>query len=180
MKALQFLASFPLKTTLALVFLSYLIVRYTPPPDEPEAPKTLTIQYGMNPDLLETAEFYPLSSFRMYSKFSPNPNYVYITDGDDTPIAHHNFGALSSAIKKDFDRRLRKIKKKTKVQLRKMTPEQKTPAGNETLHHVVANTPAGNRPKITAKTLRLYEVTLTLAEGGGVQESTKKVGEITP
>ena len=182
MSVLRKILSFPLKTTLFLVLASYVIVKYQPPTDAPDEPKELTVDFGMNAEQLETAEFYPLSSFRMYSKFSPKPNYVYITDGEDKPIAHQRFGksVLSSAMKKDFDRRLRKIKAETGIAMRDMTPEIKWPAGNETLQQVVDMSDPGNVEKIGAKTLRLYEVALRLKEEGGVDDSdVNLVGEIS-
>ena len=132
----------------------------------------------MHPDRLKATEFYPLSSFPMYSKFSPNPIYVYITDGNDEPIAHERFGAMSTAIKKDFDRRLRQVKAEIGIPMRDMTGEQKSPAGDAALKHVVANAGPERMASIAAKSLRLYEVTLTLAEDGDAQKNVKQVGEI--
>ena len=49
-------------------------------------------------------ENYPFSNFPMYSSFSSQTYYVYLTDGARRPLRTKEFGLLSSGLKKIFDR----------------------------------------------------------------------------
>ena len=129
---------------------------------------------AFNRDRILQAEFFPFSSFPMYSGFSPRPFVVYVADGDGKPFAaNHEFLVRTSILKKDYERRLKAIKKETGVSLEDLTPEQKRPAGEATLRHLVdtlaSQTPPGP--------IQLWEIILT-KNGGKIIRSPMMVAEI--
>ena len=131
------------------------------------------------PEDLRRAEFFPFSSFPMYSNFSPHPNYVYVTTPDGEPVAHlGQLDVLSSVIKKAYDKELRKIKAETGVAMSEMSPEQKKPAGDATLllirnsisPHAFAS---GQLPR-----LQLHEAIIRFGEDG-METEDLIVGDVT-
>lgn len=163
------LAKFPLKTMVAAILLSYLVVRNPP----------FSIGFGFGRESMKAAEFYPFSSFPMYSRFSDRPIYVYVSDAEDRPIAAlTEFGTLSSELKKHYDARLREVKETTGVNLRAMSPEDKRPAGTATLRHLRDHlAPEAFAPGTPERRLRLHEVTIRF-ENGRVVTDDVVVGEL--
>jgi len=153
----------PFKTLLAVVALSFVTVKFPP----------LSLGYGLGKESIKDAEFYPLSSFPMYSRFSSRPIYVYLTGSDGKPLpSFTRFGILSSELKKIYDRHLRVEKKRTGTGLSKMSLAEKRPAAIATLRQVRDRTvtlPEGG--------VRLHEVALTFDASGKVVETDLVVGE---
>ncbi|MFT5468915.1 MAG: hypothetical protein ACI8UO_004028 [Verrucomicrobiales bacterium] len=82
-------------------------------------------------------EFFPLSSFPMYSTIDPQTYMVYLTDAEGKPIgAQAVFGIRTSAIKKNYDKKLRRLEGKLGKKHWKMTPDEKAPAALETLEFI--------------------------------------------
>ena len=125
-------------------------------------------------DRIKQAEFFPFSSFPMYSGFSPRPFIVYLADGDGQPFgAYHEFQVRTSVVKKDYERRLKAIKKESGVDLAKLTPEQKRPAGEATLNHLVDTLASAKPPG----PIQLWEIIIT-RKAGKIVRSPMMVAEI--
>lgn len=151
---------FPFKTLFVVGVLSFVIVDYPP----------LQVTLAHNRDMVKKAEFYPLSSFPMYSTFSEAPFLVFVTDGTgekvaiDTALKTH-----ASELKKTYEVRLKELKKQADLdgRLTDIPLEMKATAGRATLALLKA------RPSVQAflathphKTLRLHEVVLSAGEDG--------------
>ena len=167
---LSSLRRFPLKLFGLGVVASFLILEYPP----------LHLSYGLGADSMKRAEFYPLSSFPMYSRFSENPVVVYVADAEGRPLpALDAFGVRTSVLKKFYDGELRELKKRTGIPLGEMTAEQKRPAGDATLRHLIDNLAGESAP--TGVGLTLHEITIGFGSGdGGIQTSTQLVGSFQP
>ena len=134
----------------------------------------LFVGLAFDRDRIKQAEFFPFSSFPMYSGFSPRPFVVYVADGEGKPFAaNHDFLVRTSILKKDYERRLKAIKKETGVSLEDLTPEEKRPAGEATLHHLV-DTLASQVPP---GPIQLWEIILT-RDAGKIIRSPMMVAEI--
>lgn len=169
-RAARRLAQTPLKTMLFAIIVSYVVVRNPP----------LTVGWGLDRDAMKKAEFYPFSSFPMYSRFSPNPNYVYLSDAEGRPLAAQGeFGALSSELKKFYDARLREIHAASGVSLSRMSVEEKRPAGEATLRHVVASAPDQARVRGHDR-LRLHEVIIRFDDEDRIVRDDLVIAEIAP
>lgn len=87
-----------------------------------------------------TKEFYPLSSFPMYSKFDNRTYVAYLKDGDGNDLATvESTNSFSSQVKKRYGAELKKLKNKYKGSHFDWTAEQKTEAGNATLQWLKEN-----------------------------------------
>ena len=124
-------------------------------------------------------EFYPFSNFPMYSRFSPDTYYVYVTDLNDDPIAvGGTFGTAISNVKKAYDRKLTNLKKESGAKGKKadLPLEVKRVAADEVLHWLVEN--ATNKEALKTRSgLRLHEVNVKYRDGQ-VAKAGKQVGEI--
>ena len=151
---------FPFKTLLFMTVLSYLIVDYPP----------LKLHFPHDSEMVKKAEFYPLSSFPMYSTFSDSPFLVFITNAAGEKIAiDTSLKTHASELKKTYELRLKAQKKKADLdgRLTDIPMELKTLAGRYTLELLAT------RPKVqeflatvSDKTLRLHEVVLTAGDHG--------------
>src|SRR6188472_3709114 len=89
---------FPFKTLLVMSVLSYLLVDYPP----------LRLRFAQSKADVKRAEFYPLSSFPMYSTFSDSPFHVYVTDSAGDPVAlETTFQTHASELKKTYEVKLK-------------------------------------------------------------------------
>lgn len=82
-------------------------------------------------------EFYPLSSFPMYSKFDDRTYLVYLKDAGGEPLP--TVGAVnmvSSQLKKRYGDELEALKRDHKGSHFDWTAEQKRPAGEATLRYL--------------------------------------------
>ncbi len=166
----RWLRRFPLPLFLIGVAISFVIIEYPP----------LTVSYGLGSESMKRAEFYPLSSFPMYSRFSDSPVVVYVADGDGVPLASLiDFVVRTSILKKFYDGELRRIKEETGVPMSAMTMEQKRPAGDATLRHMVEHIAPPTAP--TGQPLTLYELVIGFGDGEhGIATESTKVGEWRP
>lgn len=122
-------------------------------------------------------EFFPLSSYPMYSKNGSWTYLVYITDENGEPIpTETKLGRRTSSLKKIYAARLKKIQKSLDLgSIRDLTVEQKAPAGQEVLRHLaVENQISSIMTRQTgAKELRLMEIRIAVNE----ETRTVDVGE---
>ena len=84
-------------------------------------------------------EFYPLSSFPMYSKFEPRTYLVYLASADGQPLpTNGTINMESSALKKRYGIELNRpeMKARQKGSHFDWTAEQKRPAGEATLAYL--------------------------------------------
>ena len=85
---------FPFKTLLVMGLLSFVLVDNPP----------LKLTFAHTKEMVKKAEFYPLSSFPMYSTFSESPFLVFVTDkaggkvAIDTDLKTH-----ASELKKTYE-----------------------------------------------------------------------------
>jgi hypothetical protein len=141
-----------------------------------------------NPVQAQHGEWYPFSSFPMYSTFEPTAYYVYITDEADRVVSiWDTFGTWPSALKKSYDARLKdeigRLKTESKRQGKRyskkiveMSGEECRPAGDAMLRQLKMTSP--NLEKVRKhQGYRLHQVDITL-ENGHIVEKTKLVGEI--
>jgi hypothetical protein len=151
---------FPFKTLLATGLLSFVLVDYPP----------LKVRLATDGDMVKKAEFYPLSSFSMYSTFSETPFLVYVTDGRGGKVAiDTSLKTHASELKKTYESLLKRAKQKAKQggRLTDVPPELKAEAGRATLELLKT------RPGVQAwlatqpdKKLVLHEVVLTAGKDG--------------
>ena len=110
---------------------------------------------------------YPLSHFPMYSTFSDHTFYVYVGGGDGEAIPLQTLtGIRTSKLKKPYDRRLDKERKRLKKRKRELTAEERRPAGEESLRQLYANSSVEARARLEAHSpLQLYHVDIYLKDG---------------
>ena len=122
---------------------------------------------------LAVGEQYPLSDFPMYSSFGQSTSYVYITDGEDRPLATRpTLGVSTPKLKKIVDTTMSREAKRLGGGRSKMTPEQIAAVGERVLANLRSSS---NSPE--HGTLRLYEVRLRL-EHGRFDRTTKLLAEL--
>ena len=154
---------FPFKTLLVMGLLSFVLVDYPP----------LKLTFAHTKDMVKKAEFYPLSSFSMYSTFSETPFLVFITDGAGQKIAIDSaLKTHASELKKTYEMRLKALKKQGSLP-GKLTDLQlaiKAEAGRDTLELLKA------RPSVQKflasrdnQILRLHEIILSAGDDGIVK-----------
>jgi hypothetical protein len=167
MKSLRF----PFKTLLVTGALSFVLVDHPP----------LKISFAHTRDMVKKAEFYPFSSFSMYSTFSETPFLVYVTDGDGQKVAiDTQLKTHASELKKTYEMRLKALKKSADLpgRLTDVPVTLKAEAGRDTLEVLKA------RPTVQAwlagqpdQTLQLHEIVLTAGEDG-IEKTDVMVAEL--
>lgn len=99
----RLLQAFPFKSLVVVGLLCFVVVENPP----------FSVRLKFTPEHIKQAEFYPFSSFPMYSKFSANPSYLYLTDAEGAPIAcQARLGIRASEIKKIYDKEVRIVGKR--------------------------------------------------------------------
>ena len=154
---------FPFKTLLVMGLLSFVLVDYPP----------LKLTFAHTKDMVKKAEFYPLSSFSMYSTFSETPFLVFITDGAGQKIAIDSaLKTHASELKKTYEMRLKALKKQGSLpgKLTDLPLAIKAEAGRDTLELLKA------RPSVQKvlasrdnQILRLHEIILSAGDDGIVK-----------
>lgn len=162
---------FPFKTLLATGLLSFVLVENPP----------LKISFANTKEMVKKAEFYPLSSFSMYSTFSESPFLVFITDSQGRKVAiDTSLKTHASELKKTYEVRLKNLKKKADLdgRLTDIPMELKAEAGRDTLELLKA------RPAVkeylatqTDPVLQLHEIVLT-SEDDGIGKREQKIAEL--
>lgn len=141
-----------------MAVLSYVLVDYPP----------LKLSFAGTKAEVKRAEFYPLSSFPMYSTFSESPFHVFVTTAAGDPVAlDSTLKTHASELKKTYELRLKEQKKKADLdgRLTDIPVELKKAAGLATLALLKA------RPDVAEwlaaqpdQRLRLHEVVLTAGD----------------
>lgn len=119
----------------------------------------------------DSAEFYPLSSFPMYSKFEERTYLTYLKSAAGEPLPTvPTVSMVSSQLKKRYGDALEDLKKQHKGSHFDWTVEQKRPAGLATLEYLRDT----HAPKAFAggglKGLKLVDVRIFLKDGKLVRE----------
>lgn len=168
-RLLRLLQGFPFKASVIVGILCFVVVQNPP----------LALRLKLTPEHIKQAEFYPFSSFPMYSKFSANPSYLYVTDTAEEPIAcQSRLGVRASVIKKIYDKEVRIVGKREDTSISKLAQPFKQEAGLATLR-VLRNDVAKER--IAADSigpLRLHEVIIRRGSDGKIEETTTFVGQL--
>ncbi len=121
---------------------------------------------GRNDKGDEDAEFYPLSSFPMYSKFDARTYLTYLKTADGTPLATvPAVNMVASQLKKRYGDELDDLKKQHKGSHFDWTVEQKRPAGLATLQYLRDTHSPGSFADGKLKGVRLIDVRLFLKDG---------------
>ena len=165
----RLLQAFPFKASVVVGLLCFVVVENSP----------FSVRLKFTPEHIKQAEFYPFSSFPMYSKFSANPSYLYLTDAGREPIAcQPSLGIRASEIKKIYDKEVRIVGKREDASISELTQPLKQEAGLATLR-VLRDEVAKER--ILAENigpLRLQEVIIRRGKSGKIEETTTFVGEL--
>ncbi len=122
-------------------------------------------------------EFYPLSNFPMYSRFSASTYYVYVTDLTDEPVAvKWMTGKVLSNLKKQYDSELREMKKTLggEARVETMALEQRVQAGEKVLKWLAPFAHEAALAELGG--LRLKQVNITW-QHGAIQKEILTVGE---
>ncbi len=164
---------FPVKTLVATCLASFTIV--TSPP--------LSVRFAGSKEDIKLCEFYPLSSFPMYSTFSESPFCVHLTDPTGTMIGTRSvLGVYASDLKKTYERQLKAVRarEKTTGPRKEMPLAQRQAAGLETLR-LILQRPAAEQglATIPSRTLCLHETTLTMGPAG-ILRTTTPIATYTP
>lgn len=119
----------------------------------------------------DSAEFYPLSSFPMYSKFEERTYLTYLKSASGETLATvPTVSMVSSQLKKRYGDGLEDLKKEHKGSHFDWTVEQKRPAGLATLEYLRDT----HAPKAFAdgklKGVRLIDVRIYLKDGKLVRD----------
>lgn len=123
-------------------------------------------------------EFYPFSNFPMYSTFSSETYYVYVTDLEDQPVAVRPLSGKSlSNIKKIYDQELKRRKDELggSVKMANLPIEAREESGKIVLAWLAANGPPS---EVLEKKggLRLKQVNIRY-DGASIHKETMDVGE---
>lgn len=122
-------------------------------------------------------EWYPFSNFPMYSSFEKQAYYVYITDKDNQPVPTFPiFGTWPSHIKKIYDAEIKTIAKRLRKPSKKLTAEERFPAGTGVLLQLRDHSLYPEELK-KHRGFRLHQVDITLKDGR-IHKETTLVGEI--
>jgi hypothetical protein len=139
---------------------------------------------GCTPMLVLTAacllvkEQYPLSDFPMYSSFTSKTFYVYLADGDGTPIATAPAtGMTTPTLKKIYVSETRRERARSPLRSQGLTSEQKRAAGERLLTQLKNSPDLRERNVTLPVTLRLYEVNISMAHGR-FDKQTELVAEL--
>ena len=121
-------------------------------------------------------EWYPFSNFPMYSNFEKQAYYVYVTDKDNNALPTYPiFGTWPSQIKKIYDGEIKKIAKDLNKASKKLTAEERFPAGVSVLQQLRDHSLYPDEVK-KHPVLLLQQVDITLKEGR-IHKETTLVGE---
>lgn len=122
-------------------------------------------------------EWYPFSNFPMYSNFEKQAYYVYITDKNDQPLPTYPvFGTWPSHIKKIYDGEIKAIAKELGKASKKLTQEERLPAGRSVLQQLKDHSLSPEEVK-KHPGFRLHQVDITLKDGR-IHKETTMVGEL--
>ncbi len=162
---------FPFKTLVVTGLLSFVLVDNPP----------LKLTFAHTKDMVKKAEFYPLSSFSMYSTFSETPFLVFLTNGTGEKVAINTaLKTHASELKKTYEVRLKALKKQAGVpgRLTDVPLALKAEAGRDTLQLLKARPPVQDYLATqTDQMLQLHEIVLTAGEDG-VEKRELKVAEL--
>lgn len=166
----RLLNAFPFKTSVVVGLVCFIVVK--PDPD-------FSAQLKFTPEHIKQAEFYPFSSFPMYSKFSANPSYLYLTDTEDAPIACQPvLGVRASVIKKIYDKEVRIVGKREGSSISTLPQPFKQEAGMATLRVLREEVAKERVAAENIGPLRLHEVIIRRDHEGNIDETTTFVGEL--
>lgn len=163
-------ALFPFKTSLVVGAMCFLVVKNPP----------FSIRWASAADLdAYNCEFYPLSSFPMYSGFAEVEIYVFLTDDQDRPIRLHDLtNCQASALKKNYKGALNELKKRKKLKgkVTDLPADVKEAAGKFVLRDILTSRAPRWAEQQPQKIVRLHEGIITI-DGGEIRQRTRPVAE---
>lgn len=122
---------------------------------------------------------YPFSDFPMYSRLDDVATYVYVTSGNDEPLAlDKHFAQRSSNLSKSFRNNLNKKVKARRGKRKDATPQEIQDSGREALAHLEYEGRA-RRPEVPRQeVLKLWYVEI-LRDGNSLREDPVFAGSVT-
>ena len=146
----QAFSAIPLKTTLAVVAICFIV-----------------------------RENFPFSHFPMYSSFDKYSYYIHIADKDGKPLPIFTLsGHRTSSLKKIYNSELKRTRERLEADgveikgLQFMTPDQRQPAGQHVLDWILNNTKEHLRPGLEEhRPLQVFHTHLRAKDGETVPET---------
>lgn len=155
------LALIPFKTLLAVTFLCYVKVSREP----------------LTAKLDTTAEFYPFSSFPMFSTFADDARYVHLADAAGEPIAPSTYNSSTGSLSKSYRKYLLKEKITKGQTFDELAVMQRRMAGDQLLRDLRESVAPAAFENGAKHHLRLYEVVLSRDAKGKLVRERQLVGE---
>ncbi|MCB1236301.1 MAG: hypothetical protein KDM91_14635 [Verrucomicrobiae bacterium] len=119
-------------------------------------------------------EFYPLSSFPMYSKFDPRTYVAYLESPEGKPLPTvDTVNMFSSELKKIYGDGLAELKSKQKGSHFDWTPEQRREAGEYALRYLKETHSPKSFDGGGLKGLKLVDIRIFLKDGKITHEETE-------
>lgn len=152
----------PFKTLLVVVFLCYVKVESRP----------------LSVSLDTTAEFYPFSSFPMFSTFAESARYVHLADASGEPVLPSAYNSSTGSLSKGYRKYLLKEKERQGVTFEALPLESRRAAGIRLLRDLRESVAPDAFGKGAVSPLRLYEVVLRRDAKGAIERERELVGEL--
>lgn len=119
-------------------------------------------------------EFYPLSTYPMYSHFEGRDYYVFLTDAAGEPVRCKDFGLTAPKLKKRFKGILKEMGlKESKLRDRELPVEDLVPVADEVLKRLVKSRKP-NASLQPGEELALH-LALIWKESDGIKTETQRV-----
>ena len=146
----------------------------------------ISVAIGLTITCLVVKENYPFTHYPMYSNFDDQTYYVWLADRDGEPIpvqklTYHRLGKIKKIYNDDLQEVREEIGKKRgkKPRKRDLTLEQRRGPGEGTLRWIYHNSrPVAQQALLERAPLRLYHVTVRLADDQVVEDPPELVAEL--
>jgi hypothetical protein len=124
-------------------------------------------------------EFYPLSSYPMYSSFRGHDYYVYLADAEGEPVPCKDFGLTTPKLKKRFKGELKAAKlSESELRERRLAPEKIGPIAAKVLERVAGARRDGAQlqpgDEVTMRLVYIFK-----GEGGAIEDAHYRVAGAT-
>ncbi len=115
---------------------------------------------------LPGGEFFPLSSFPMYSRNKAKSYMVYLRDGEGNPIgSQRSLGVRTGHLKKDYERELNRLVDQFGISDYEMSAEQRRPAAENVLRYLVTRRAPERAAGLGTDAIELVDVRIERKEG---------------
>ena len=147
----------------------------------------ISVAIGLTITCLAVRENFPFTHYPMYSNFEDQTYYVWLADHEDQPIpveklTYNRLGRIKKIYNSGLQEVRDEVGAKTgeKPRKRDLTPAQRRPSGESTLHWIYENSrPAAQETLRGAAPLRLYQVNIRIENNRVVEDPPQLVGELS-